>query len=56
MVAAAPVMPTKTLYPSLGDIVGQLSLTGVVLTIVAVIARRFRRPRRAQAPGVADAA
>ena len=56
MVAAAPVMPTRTLYGSLGDIVGQLSVAGLLLTIVAVVVRRFRRPRGARVQVAADAA
>ncbi len=43
MTAAVPVMPTETLYPILGDLVGQGSVVGVVLAILAVIVRRFRR-------------
>jgi apolipoprotein N-acyltransferase len=43
MFAAAPVMPTGTLYTTLGDIVGQLSVAGILVTIIAVITMRFRQ-------------
>jgi|GEM_PF-4573490 len=56
MSATAPVMPTGTLYVILGDIVGQVSVAGILLMIVAVIAAHFRRPRGARPRVVADAA
>ncbi len=56
MMALAPVMPTGTLYPIVGDIVGQLSVVGLVLAIVAVVAQRFLRARRERQPMTAEAA
>jgi len=48
MTSAVPVMPTQTLYPMLGDFVGQGSVVGVVIAIIAVIVRRFRRAHGAR--------
>jgi apolipoprotein N-acyltransferase len=52
LTTAAPVTPTATLYANLGDIVGQLSVAGILPTIVAVIAGQFLR-RRGARPWVA---
>jgi apolipoprotein N-acyltransferase len=56
MTALAPVMPTGTLYPIVGDIVGQLSVVGLMLAIVAVVAQRFLRARRERQPMTAEVA
>jgi apolipoprotein N-acyltransferase len=55
MTASAPILATRTLYPLVGDVVGQASVAGFVLTILAVIARRLqlaRRPRQSAGAAV----
>lgn len=56
MVAAVPVMPTLTLFTSLGDIVGWLSVAGMVLAIFTVIVLRLLRRLDTRPQAIADAA
>jgi hypothetical protein len=46
MLAAAPVMPVATLYPILGDGIGQASVAGLALAALAVMVQRAARAIR----------
>jgi hypothetical protein len=55
MVAWAPVMTTRTLYPWVGDIVGQASVGGLLLVLLTVTVRYIRSVWQRQRRLVTDA-
>jgi len=55
MVAWAPVMTTRTLYPWVGDIVGQASVGGLLLVLFTVVIRYIRSVWQRQRRLVTDA-